>query len=170
MPCIPPFLCDPPCPICSQDLGSWAQRVFFYLAEGNYPFPSTYITFSLLPGQSPIPLPAWPQRVACKSLNKDFGIKLSGSVRDVNYTLTLGDIVVKVDWANVRQLRTLEPGLTILRTPGTMGLALLSFWFSLFPFFPSQLQCHPTGVVMCPTWYLIHANRAGSRVGPAAPA
>ena len=40
----------------------WAQGVFFFMAEGNYPFPSTYITYSLLPGR-PTPLPAWPMRV-----------------------------------------------------------------------------------------------------------
>ena len=52
------------------DIGSWAQGVFFFMAEGNYPFPSTYITYSLLPGHA-IPLPAWPMRVACEQgLNK----------------------------------------------------------------------------------------------------
>ena len=73
----------------AEDLPDWAQGVFFFMAEGNYPFPSTYITYSLLPGH-PTPLPAWPMRVACEGLNKDFGIRTKGSVRDVNYTLTLG--------------------------------------------------------------------------------
>ena len=82
-----------------DDLGEWAQSVFFFMAEGNYPFPSTYITFSLLPGKA-FPLPAWPMRVACEGLNKDFGIKLKGSIANVNYTLALGDIDVAVDWAN----------------------------------------------------------------------
>jgi pimeloyl-ACP methyl ester carboxylesterase len=82
-----------------EDLPDWAQGVFFYMAEGNYPFPSTYITYSLLPGH-PTPLPAWPMRVACEGLSKDFGIRTTGSVRDVNYTVTLGDIKVAVDWAN----------------------------------------------------------------------
>ena len=53
------------------------------MAEGNYPFPSTYITYSLLPGH-PTPLPAWPMRVACEQgLNHDFGIKLEGNVSNV---------------------------------------------------------------------------------------
>ena len=82
-----------------EDLGDWAQGVFFFMAEGNYPFPSTYITYSLLPGHA-TPLPAWPMRVACEGLNKDFGIKLSGSITDVNFSLALGDINVTVDWAN----------------------------------------------------------------------
>ena len=41
------------------DLPGWAQGPYFYMAEGNYPFPSEYITYSLLPGQDH-PLPAWP--------------------------------------------------------------------------------------------------------------
>lgn len=83
----------------SDDLVQWAQTPYFFMAEGNYPFPSTYITYSLLPGH-PTPLPAWPMRVACNEsgLNGDFGIELSGSVRDVNYTLKLGAVEVAVDW------------------------------------------------------------------------
>ena len=71
------------------------------MAEGNYPFPSTYITFSLLPGH-PTPLPAWPMRVACSDsgLNNDLGIHLTGSMRDVKYTVKMGDIEVHVDWQN----------------------------------------------------------------------
>ena len=33
-------------------LPTWAQSPYFYLAEGNYPFPSTYITFSVSSGQA----------------------------------------------------------------------------------------------------------------------
>ena len=44
------------------------------MAEGNYPFASTYITFSVGPGM--FPLPPWPMRVACeRGLNMDFGVK-----------------------------------------------------------------------------------------------
>ena len=39
-------------------------------------------------------------RVACQGLNKDFGIKLKGDVAKVNFSLTLGDIEVDVDWGN----------------------------------------------------------------------
>ena len=35
-----------------------------------------------------------------QGLSRDFGIRTNGSVRNVNYTLTLGDIEVAVDWAN----------------------------------------------------------------------
>ena len=68
-----------------EDLPEWAQNPYFYMAEGNYPFPSTYITYSLLPG-NPTPLPAWPMQVACNisGLNEDLGIKVvDGSMRDM---------------------------------------------------------------------------------------
>ena len=72
--------------------------------QGNYPFESTYITYSVVPGKA-YPLPAWPMRVACAGgygggggLNADFGVKLTGSVADVKYSLALGDISVDVDW------------------------------------------------------------------------
>jgi hypothetical protein len=35
-------------------------------------------------------------RVACQGLNRDFGISVQGSVRDVNYTAKLGDIEVSI--------------------------------------------------------------------------
>eukprot|EP00966_Prymnesium_polylepis_P174669 4042400-Prymnesium_polylepis.1 len=46
------------------------------------------------------PLPAWPMRVACKGLDRDFGVRLSGSARDVKYSLRLGALEVAVDWDN----------------------------------------------------------------------
>ena len=42
---------------------TYAQSLWFDLAEGDYPFPSTYITFAVGPGN--YPLPPWPVRVAC---------------------------------------------------------------------------------------------------------
>jgi hypothetical protein len=81
-----------------DDLLGWAQQPFFFMAEGNYPFPSTYITFSVGPPGTSYPLPAWPMRVACAALNRDFGIRLKGSIADVRYSLTLGALNVSVDW------------------------------------------------------------------------
>lgn len=79
---------------------SAAQKPWMYLAEGNYPFPSTYIPFSL--GKGEIPLPAWPMRVACdKGLNTDYGIKLAGNHSDVRFSIALGSNVTsitQVDW------------------------------------------------------------------------
>ena len=58
-----------------------------HLLLGNYPFPSTYITFSVVPGK-PTALPAWPMREACErgGLNKDFGIKQEGDYANVRYS------------------------------------------------------------------------------------
>lgn len=84
----------------TDELTEWIADPFFDMAEGNYPFESTYITYSVGPGY--FPLPPWPMQVACKHLNKDFGIQLEGSAADVNYTLRLGDIEVSVDWQNAK--------------------------------------------------------------------
>ncbi|EOD12939.1 hypothetical protein EMIHUDRAFT_213197 [Emiliania huxleyi CCMP1516] len=84
----------------ARALTRWAQSPYFFLAEGNYPFPSTYITFSVTEGKA-FPLPSWPMRVACeRGIDADFGVRVDGSVADVNFTLSLGDLEVAVDWAD----------------------------------------------------------------------
>lgn len=80
----------------AQELTEWIEGPWFDMAEGDYPFASTYITYAVGPGY--IPLPPWPMRVACEGLNKDFGVELDGSVEDVKYSLKLGNIKVSVDW------------------------------------------------------------------------
>jgi len=84
----------------AQALAAWAKAPFFYLAEGNFPFPSTYITFSVGPGY--VPLPAWPMRAACAPLDRDFGVRLNGSTEAVRYSLQMGEgeneLRVDVDW------------------------------------------------------------------------
>eukprot|EP01126_Amoeba_proteus_P005099 TRINITY_DN11683_c0_g2_i1.p1 TRINITY_DN11683_c0_g2~~TRINITY_DN11683_c0_g2_i1.p1 ORF type:complete len:655 (+),score=116.82 TRINITY_DN11683_c0_g2_i1:123-2087(+) len=83
--------------VSASQIVSFGQSPWFNLAEGNYPFPSTYITVAVGPGD--YPLPAWPMRVACeKGLNDDLGIKVEGSLEDVKYVLRLGEIEVNVDW------------------------------------------------------------------------
>ena len=82
-------------PCRQESLISWASASFFLLAEGNYPYPSSYITYAVASGS---PLPAWPMREACRSLSRDFGIHVSGSRKGVNYTAKLGDLEVTVDW------------------------------------------------------------------------
>ena len=41
----------------ADDLNRWAQQPYFFMAEGNYPFPSTYITFSVTTGAATDPDP-----------------------------------------------------------------------------------------------------------------
>ena len=74
-------------------------------ASGHYPFESTYITYSVVPGKA-YPLPAWPMRVACGGgyggggglERRPSASSSPGSVADVKYSLALGDISVDVDW------------------------------------------------------------------------
>eukprot|EP00929_Paragymnodinium_shiwhaense_P013284 TRINITY_DN121148_c0_g1_i1.p1 TRINITY_DN121148_c0_g1~~TRINITY_DN121148_c0_g1_i1.p1 ORF type:complete len:665 (-),score=116.57 TRINITY_DN121148_c0_g1_i1:31-2025(-) len=82
----------------AREFTTWANNVYFLMAEGNYPYPSTYITYAVGPGDNP--LPAWPMRVACEHLSKDFGIRVEGSLHEVNFTASLGDLKVSVDWAS----------------------------------------------------------------------
>eukprot|EP00038_Savillea_parva_P001121 m.101523 g.101523 ORF g.101523 m.101523 type:complete len:605 (+) comp10396_c0_seq1:1641-3455(+) len=80
-----------------DSLLQWAQGPWFDMAEGNYPFPSTYITYNVGPGF--YPLPAWPMRVACSlGLNEDLGVKFEGNRTDVKYTVTQDGLSVDVDW------------------------------------------------------------------------
>jgi len=82
----------------ADEVISWAQATYFLMAEANYPYPSTYITYAVGPGN--YPLPPWPMRAACKFLEKDFGVKVTGDTREVNYSIALGEIEVTVDWAS----------------------------------------------------------------------
>ena len=91
---------------------SWAKRPWFDMAEGDYPYPSTYITYAVGPGY--IPLPAWPMRVACaRGLDADLGVTFDGSIEDVRYNVQIakpsrddggdgggdgGGLGVRVDW------------------------------------------------------------------------
>jgi lysosomal Pro-X carboxypeptidase len=79
------------------------KGVFFDMAEGDYPFPSTYITSAVGPGL--YPLPAWPMQVACESLNSDLGVSISGDTSSVQFTVkaaasstSTNDVTVSVDW------------------------------------------------------------------------
>eukprot|EP00451_Oxyrrhis_marina_P035175 CAMPEP_0204369736 /NCGR_PEP_ID=MMETSP0469-20131031/45196_1 /ASSEMBLY_ACC=CAM_ASM_000384 /TAXON_ID=2969 /ORGANISM="Oxyrrhis marina" /LENGTH=615 /DNA_ID=CAMNT_0051359537 /DNA_START=1 /DNA_END=1848 /DNA_ORIENTATION=+ len=80
----------------ARQLAEWYQSPWFTMAEGNYPFESTYITYSVGPGK--FPLPRWPMQVACQSLDKDFGVKWSGHFDNVTFGLSLGKLEVEVDW------------------------------------------------------------------------
>jgi len=88
----------------ARDFTNWAQAPYFELAEGNYPFPSTYITGAVGPGFNP--LPPWAMKVACSYIDEDFGIQVTaGSARNVSYHAQLGKsgssaaaVRVSVEW------------------------------------------------------------------------
>lgn len=79
-----------------ERLIQYLQAPWFLIAEGDFPFPSTYITFAV--GNSNYPLPAWPMRVACAHVGGDFGVALEGNVSDVKFVVVVDDVRVTVDW------------------------------------------------------------------------
>jgi len=82
-----------------QRMLGYAQGPWFNMAEGNYPFASTYITYNVGPGL--FPLPPWPMRLACEGgLQNDFKIEFTGDRSDVKYNIKLGSLTVAVDWDN----------------------------------------------------------------------
>jgi len=93
-------------------LSAAIQNTFFDLSEGDYPFPSTYITSAVGPGT--YPLPAWPMRVACAGLAEDLGISIDGDTASVAFTVTAlptdpaatAPVAVSVSWGAA----TGEPG------------------------------------------------------------
>ncbi|CAD7969902.1 unnamed protein product [Amoebophrya sp. A120] len=64
-------LCTKPRPKDSLALLTFLQSAFFLLAEGNYPFPSDYIT-GAVGGNMSAKLPAWPMRKSCSNLLDGF--------------------------------------------------------------------------------------------------
>jgi len=84
---------------------NWAQSPWFDLAEGSFPYPSTYISFALTHNEN-APLPAWPLQSACwqnSSLHQDFGISFRGNLSDVRYQIVFddnNDTLIAVDWDN----------------------------------------------------------------------
>jgi len=71
-----------------MSLLDWAQSPWFNLAEGDYPYPSSYIPYAL--GKGLHKLPAWPLQEAChgaSKLNSNFGVTIVGSRKDVKYDI-----------------------------------------------------------------------------------
>ena len=74
------------------------QGAWFNVAEGDYPFASTYISYAV--GNVDIPLPPWPMRVACEKLTSSgLPVTISGSKKNVKFTVGVNNHdVVSVDW------------------------------------------------------------------------
>ena len=82
-----------------EELLQWGGINIFFMAEGNYPFPSLYIPLSM---GIDVPFPAWPMRVGCAAgLNADLGVKIDGSLPDVKYTVEMGAYKLNIDWAAI---------------------------------------------------------------------
>lgn len=88
-----------------QQLLAWAQSPWFDMAEGSFPYPSSYIPFSLHMGENN--LPAWPVQAACwtkSNMHQDMNITFDyRNKSDVRYSITYGDSGIKldIDWDTV---------------------------------------------------------------------
>lgn len=74
----------------------YLQSPLFNLAEGSYPFPSDYITFALTSTHDP--LPAWPMKEMCDPIGEDYGVTISGSTSDVEFSISNDNVRVSVNW------------------------------------------------------------------------
>ncbi len=88
---------------------NWLQSPWFDLAEGDYPYPSSYIPYAL--GEGLHNLPAWPLQEAChgsSGLNRDFGIFIGGNRTELNLDIQYGQnpndsLNLHVDWDTVNR-------------------------------------------------------------------
>jgi hypothetical protein len=87
-----------------QQLLSYLQSPLFNLAEGSYPFPSSYITFALTGTHAE--LPPWAMQVMCSSLGADYSISWTGEVEKNSFVLSVngdndkekGQVEITVQW------------------------------------------------------------------------
>jgi hypothetical protein len=89
----------------AQPLIEWAQSPWFDLAEGSYPYRSSYISYALTHAAG-VQLPAWPLQAACwtnSSLHSDMGIMIVGNQSNVQYSITYGDsdLILDINWDSV---------------------------------------------------------------------
>ena len=89
----------------AQMLIDWAQSPWFDLAEGSYPYPSSYISYALT-HQTDVKLPSWPVQSACwrnSTLYRNIGIIFDGNLSQVEYTITYGtnNLSIHVDWDRI---------------------------------------------------------------------
>ena len=90
------------------EIAEAVQGVFFDLAEGNYPFASTYITSAVGPGY--FPLPPWPIRVACEPLVSELFVHFTGNISEVIFEVATSDdlATVAVNWDQVTNLEPID--------------------------------------------------------------
>ena len=68
-----------------SSLVSYLQDAFFFMAEGNYPFPSDYIT-GAVGGHMNVKLPAWPMKQTCAAMQST--LQDSGRPYEKMFTFT----------------------------------------------------------------------------------
>ena len=111
--------------------------MWFDLAEGSFPYPSSYIPFALL--HKNVKLPAWPMQAACwtSRLYQNWGIVVQGDLDQVLYNVSYGDsgLVLQIDWDTVTA--TSSPTVKALSTSrDIVGLLssvreAISIWYNI---------------------------------------
>jgi len=88
-----------------ETLMEWIKTPWFDMAEGSFPYASSYIPFSLIKSNGTIlKLPPWPLQAACwneSQLHQDWGIRFDGDTSQVNYNVTYGNdsgLTLSIDW------------------------------------------------------------------------
>jgi hypothetical protein len=123
-----------------QQLLYYLQSPLFNLAEGSFPFPSSYITFALTGTHAE--LPPWAMQVMCSSLGNDYSIVWDGDIENNSFTLSVNDLEVTVDWDH-----TTNNGYTIQDIENSGVIALLQntlqaiqIWYNVTETLPSCIN------------------------------
>ena len=158
-------------PLKSEDamgLLEWAQGIWFDLAEGSFPYPSSYIPFALL--HKKVNLPAWPMQAACwkvSQLHRDWGVKLDGNITDVKYRIDYGggNVTLQVDWDKVEHVCPSTPDLaaTLRNSNEILGLLTsvrdaVSIWYNI----TKDVKCYNISQVAPSTKLRARYSRATS--------
>ena len=132
-------LCDPLPDNDASSLLAWAQGIWFDLAEGSFPYPSSYIPFALL--HKKVNLPPWPMQAACwdtSQLYKNWGVQFHGDMQNVKYQIEYGDsgIVLDVDWDKVNVVESFGDMSAAHNSKDIIGLLTsvrdaVSIWYNI---------------------------------------
>ncbi|GKY95241.1 hypothetical protein MPSEU_000486700 [Mayamaea pseudoterrestris] len=138
-------LCSPMTHGDAATLLRWAQSPWFDLAEGSFPYPSSYLPFALTHNQN-VSLPAWPLQAACwkvSHLHRHLGVSYEGNMSDVRFRIRYGDsnLTLNVDWekntAISYNLSRIDSSLTI-RNLLTSVRDAVGVWFNM----TRDVQCY----------------------------
>jgi pimeloyl-ACP methyl ester carboxylesterase len=139
-------LCNPVLDKTATPLLEWAQGIWFDLAEGSFPYPSSYIPFALL--HEKVDLPAWPMQAACwkvSQLHKDWGVRFSGDLGDVQYKISYGDsnVTLSIDWEHVTEAGKKPSLAEVQKSPEIIGLLTsvrdaVSIWYNV----TKNIECY----------------------------
>jgi lysosomal Pro-X carboxypeptidase len=125
-----------------DELVDWALTPWFDMAEGSYPYASSYIPFSLIKSNGTIlKLPAWPMQAACwnqSELHHDWGVRINGNLSNVAYNVSYGDsgLALSIDWDKMQSTNGSADLTRILASPQIQGLLIsvrdaVAVWYNI---------------------------------------